>query len=241
MRVVAYIRVSSVGQVDAWGLDRQKAAVRKYATANGQRIVAWESDEGVSGTIEAVQRPGLSAAISRIGHGADAILIADLDRFARKLTVQETALALVWSAGGRVFTATAGEVLPEDPDDPSRNLIRQVMGAVIEYQKSDTVKKLRDGRRAKAAEGKHAVGIYPIGSQGTGKGKARDAGPNPAEQRAVDRIVALRRERKSYRQIIDVLQTEGYRPRSDKGANGDPVKAWSPMSVRSVAQRAGLA
>jgi len=229
MRVVGYLRVSSATQIDAWGLDRQESAIRAYARTHDHRIVAWERDEGVSGTIEGVDRPGLSAAIKRIGHGVEAILIADLDRFARKLTVQEAALAVVWKAGGRVLTATSGEVREDDPDDPSRTLIRQVMGAVIEFEKRQSVKRMRDGMIEKAKAGKKATGSYSYGWTGTGKGRERDAGPLPAEQQAVDRILALRAAGTSYRAICGVLDDEGFRPRR--------AERWLPMTVRRIAER----
>lgn len=54
----------------------------------------------------------------------------------------------MWRAGGHLFTATAREVRREDPDDPSRNLIRQVMGAVIEYEKNMSVTRMRHGKKA---------------------------------------------------------------------------------------------
>ena len=228
--VVAYMRVSSAGQIDAWGLDRQEAAIRQYARTHGLKITAWHRDEGRSGTLDVIDRPGLEAAIAEIGHGADAILIADLDRFARKLTVQEAALAVVWRAGGRVLTATSGEVHAEDPEDPSRNLIRQVMGAVIEYEKNTAVKRMRDGMRAKAATGRKATGSYAYGYQATGKGRARDAGPRADEQAAVARVVELRGEGASYREIAATLDAEGHRPRR--------AASWSAMAVRAVAQRA---
>lgn len=229
MRLIGYLRVSSAGQVDAWGLDRQEAAIRGWARTHGHRIVAWHRDEGVSGTVEAVDRPGLAAAIDELGAAADGIVVADLDRLARKLTVQETALAVIWRAGGRVFTATGGEVLQEDPDDPARTLVRQVMGAVIEYEKRQAVKRMRDGRRAKQLAGRHAVGQYAYGYRGDGKGRDRDAAPDPNEQRAVAKIVEMRRDGRSYRDIAAALDEMQIRPRR--------AQRWSAMSVRSVALR----
>lgn len=231
MRVIGYLRVSSAGQVDAWGLDRQEAAIRTWSRTSGHRIVAWHRDEGVSGTVEAVDRPGLAAAIDELGAAADGIVVADLDRLARKLTVQEAALAVIWRAGGRVFTATSGEVLQEDPDDPARTLVRQVMGAVIEYEKRQAVKRMRDGRRAKQLAGRHAVGQYAYGYRGEGKGRERDAAPEPEEQRAVALIVKRRAQGCSFRAIATELDAEGLKPRR--------AARWSAMSVRSVALRHG--
>lgn len=229
MRLLAYLRVSSVGQVDAWGLDRQEAAVKQYARVNDHRIVDWFRDEGVSGTIEAVDRPQLSAAIREIGPKASGILVADLDRFARSLTVQETALAVIWRAGGRVFTATSGEVHADDPDDPSRTLIRHVMGAVIEFEKRQAVKRMRGGMLAKAATGRKATGSYAYGYRGEGKGRERDARPNPPEQVTVARIITLRDTGASYRDICASLSAEGHHPK--RGTR------WLPMTVKRIYDR----
>lgn len=92
------------------------------------------------------------------------------------------------------------------------------------------MKRLRDGRTAKAAAGRKAVGAYAYGYTGDGKGRNRDATPDAAEQVAVARILALRAEGRSYRQIATLLDAEGLSPRR--------AARWSPMSVRNIAVRA---
>jgi DNA invertase Pin-like site-specific DNA recombinase len=77
--------------------------------------------------------------------------------------VQEATLALVWQRGTRVFAADTGEVHRDDPDDPMRTAIRQVMGVFAELDRKMVAKRLRDGRLAKAAAGRKAVGDYPFG------------------------------------------------------------------------------
>jgi hypothetical protein len=84
-----------------------------------------------------------------------------------------------------------GEVHRDDPDDPMRTAIRQVMGVFAELDRKLVAKRLRDGRLAKAAAGRKAVGDYPFGYAATGKGRDRDAGPIEAEQKAVARIVVF--------------------------------------------------
>jgi DNA invertase Pin-like site-specific DNA recombinase len=81
-----------------------------------------------------------------------------LDRLARDLIVQETLIAEVRKIGGQLFTTAAGEAahLADDPDDPSRKLIRQVLGAVNEYERSMIVLWMKSGRKIKAAKGGYA-------------------------------------------------------------------------------------
>ena len=175
-------------------------------------------------------RPGLACTLDAITTGVAAgIIVARLDRLARQLTVQEATLALVWQRGATVCAADTGEVHRDDPDDPMRTAIRQVMGVFAELDRKMVAKRLRDGRLAKAAAGRKAVGDYPFGYAAAGKGRERDAGPTEAEQKAVARIVELRRAGRSYREIASALDAEGHKPRR--------AACWSAAAVRNVALR----
>ena len=57
MNVIAYIRVSTDGQVgeDKFGLERQEEIIKEYCDKNDMVIVKWFRDEGESG---AKERPG---------------------------------------------------------------------------------------------------------------------------------------------------------------------------------------
>lgn len=230
MRLVAYLRVSSTGQLDGYGFDTQRQHITAWAKAHHHKIVA-EFTDSVTGKYDAPDRPGLTDALQMLRRPpqADGIIVGKLDRLARALTVQEAILALVWREGGTVFTAEDGEVRQDDPDDPMRTAIRQVQGVFAELDRKNVVKRLRDGRRAKAAEGRHAVGQYAYGYTGAGKGRERDAAPRDDEQRAVARIVELRRAGRPYRAIAATLDAEGLAPRR--------AASWSAMAVRNVAQR----
>jgi DNA invertase Pin-like site-specific DNA recombinase len=231
MDLVAYIRVSTQTQVDGFGLDMQERAVRKWAKANGHKVVAVCKDAGVSGTKEAVNRPGLSDALDmlRPPPRAMGIVVARLDRLARALTVQEAILQIAWRAGATVFTAEQGEVLEDDPDDPMRKAMRTMAGVFAELDREQINKRMRDGRKAKAATGRHSVGAYAFGYHGDGVGRDRDAAPLSDEQETVQRIVELRRAGRSYREIASTLDAEGLRPRI--------APTWSAMSVRNIATR----
>ena len=103
------------------------------------------------------------------------------------------------------------------------------MGVFAELDRKMVAKRLRDGRLAKAAAGRKAVGDYPFGYAAIGKGRERDAEPTKAEQRAVARIVELRRAGRSYREIAKALDTEGRKPRR--------AASWSAAAVRNVVLR----
>lgn len=224
LRLVAYLRVSTDTQAeDGYGLEVQEQAVRRWAKARGDRVVEIFTDEGVSGTVVALDREGLSSAIEAIERGdADAVLIPRLDRLARRLTVQEAVLAHVWNRGGRVFTVDAGEVLPDDPDDPMRTAMRQMMGVFAELDRAMITKRLRDGRRAKASKGGYVAGSPRFGWRAVGGELVRDE----VEQAVVERMVAMRSGGASLRAIAGALNAESIP--SKRGGR------WSPSSVSRV-------
>lgn len=233
MRLVAYIRVSSSGQLDAYGPDSQLADIRKWSRAHGHRIVDVKTDD-ITGKASITDRPALLECLQMLREPpkADGLVVANLGRLARELHVQEAILATVWNEHDKhVFAADQGEILQDDPDDPMRTAMRQVQGVFAQLDRAMVVKRLRDGRRMKADAGRHATGQYAYGTHGAGTGRERDAAPLETEQAAVSRIVELRRAGESYRSICAALDADGLKPRR--------AAAWSAMSVRNIAVRAG--
>jgi len=230
VKLVGYVRVSTATQVeDGLGLDVQKAAIRAWCKANGHKLVAVLADEGVSGAKELDDRPGLADALDIIrGTKAQGIVVPRLDRLARDLIVQETILAEVRRIGGEAFSTSPAEAsyLTDDPDDPSRKLIRQVLGAVSEYERSMVVLRLRNGRRRKAQTGGYASGAPAFGYE------ARDGDlvELEEEQFTVKRICDLRASGASLRAICSTLESEG---RSSKRGG----TSWQPMAVKRVLDR----
>lgn len=230
MRVIAYLRVSSDGQVEGYGLDAQKQAVERWCRANGHRLVRTVSDAGVSGATDALDRPGFGEVIAALLEGeAEGLALARLDRLARALTVQEASLAIVWRAGGRVFAADSGEILADDPEDPMRTALRQVVGVFAELDRRMVVKRLRDGRSIKSASGRKSVGSYAYGQRAGGRGRTRDAVQHPDEAVTVEEILRLRSSGESFRAIARAL--------NDRGISAKRGGMWHPMSVRSIVIR----
>lgn len=209
MKLIAYLRVSTDTQAEeGHGLDVQERMIRAWATRHRHTMVAWECDSGVSGTKPADQRPGLASVLLAVRNGeADGVVVRDLDRLAREVTVQEAVLAELWRRSDvRVFSVTTGEVLRDDPDDPMRTAMRQMMGVFAGLERRMLVKRLRDGRKAKAARGGHAVGPAPYGWLA----EAGELVPIPAEQRALKRMRKLHAQGLTTREIAETLAIEGH-------------------------------
>jgi DNA invertase Pin-like site-specific DNA recombinase len=76
----AYLRVSGKGQVDGDGFNRQLAAIKTCAAANDIKIVRVFREEGVSGTVENMNRPAWQELMATLhSNGVRTILIEKLD------------------------------------------------------------------------------------------------------------------------------------------------------------------
>ncbi|MGU3497632.1 recombinase family protein [Mycobacterium sp. C31M] len=235
-KLVAYLRVSTIEQAEhGFGLDSQRKAIRDAAKSLGARVVSWCADEGKSGALDATDRPGLTEALTLLRTGAaDGLIVRDLDRLARAVTVQEALLAEVWcNEGTAVFTASpATEVARDDPDDPMRTAMREMAGVFAGLERRLIAKRLRDGRRAKAAAGGHAIGATPYGWSSGKRSADNPSGalvPVPEEQAALLRMKSLAEQGKSTRQIAAALTDEGH-PTKRGGA-------WSGATVARILAR----
>src|SRR6185437_14911957 len=129
----AYLRVSGMGQVDGDGFTRQMEAINRYASPHGLSVIDSFRDEGVSGTKDLENRPALQNLLLAIDSGeVRTVLIERLDRLARDLMIQETILGDMRKRGITVISVIEPDLCS---DDPSRKLMRQIFGAIAEYDK----------------------------------------------------------------------------------------------------------
>ncbi len=229
MKLAAYVRVSTRGQAeDGLGAVDQERAIRAWAKRGGHTLCGAIRPEQASGTVPVEQRPGFVEVLNRIAGGqCDGLVVLNLGRIARLLTVQEAALAMVWAHGGRVFAVDAGEVLQDDPEDPMRTAIRQMMGVFHQLDKAMIVARLQGGRKIKADQGGYAYGSPAYGQAAD---RARHVlVDDPAEQAAIARIAELHQAGASLRSIAATLEREGHKPKRSA--------RWHPQKVKLVVDR----
>lgn len=187
---VSYLRVSSPGQVDGDGFDRQRETIERWRRCRPVDLeVAREfCERGVTGA--AFERPQLAELLVWCREMRDqqteqmkaamkdplklakqtnmgiqdgiTVLVERSDRLARENLTAELILREFRALDVKVVDCEAGIELTND-DDPSKVLIRQILQAVSEFEKSSIVKKLKRARDRKRAETGRCDGAKPYG------------------------------------------------------------------------------
>jgi DNA invertase Pin-like site-specific DNA recombinase len=216
-QAVAYLRTSSAANVgaDKDSEKRQRAAIEAYARSAGIEIVDTFYDAAVSGADPIQERQGFAAMLERIqGNGVRTIIVETASRFARDLMVQEVGYTLLKERGIELIAADSPSSFLDDT--PTAKLIRQVLGAVAEFDKAMTVAKLRAARDRKRV------------ATGRCEGRKSHAELKPE---LVRQVKLLRRRRpkggqRSLREISKELASQGV-----LNTNGRP---FSPSSIKAI-------
>ena len=159
-KAVAYLRTSSRTNVgaDKDSEKRQRAAIEGFAKAAGYEVTETFYDAAVSGADPVSERTGFAEMLERLmSNGARTIIIESPDRFARDLMVQLAGHDMLKAKGISLVAASAPTHFVEDT--PTAILVRQVLGAIAEFEKTTLVAKLAAARRRKRiATGKKVEG-----------------------------------------------------------------------------------
>jgi DNA invertase Pin-like site-specific DNA recombinase len=160
---VAYLRTSSAANVgsDKDSDKRQRAAIEAFANRAGFTIVAEYYDAAVSGADHIDQRPGFVEMLQRLAtNGARTIIVESPDRFARDLAVQLAGHDMLKSLGISIIPASAPDFFTEDT--PTAVLVRQVLGAISQFEKASAVAKLAAARKRKREQEGRCEGRKPL-------------------------------------------------------------------------------
>jgi DNA invertase Pin-like site-specific DNA recombinase len=149
-KAVAYIRTSSAANVgpEKDSDKRQQQAIIAYAKSARLELVGEFTDAAVSGADHIETRPGFTAMLAYIAsNGARTIIVETASRFARDLMVQEVGFAKLQALGIKLVAADSPHSFLDDT--PTSKLIRQILGAVSEFDKAMIVAKLKGARERK--------------------------------------------------------------------------------------------
>ena len=194
-KVHSYLRVSSESQITGDGFPRQRESINRFIKRNRMELVTEFRDEGVSGVM--FDRPGLTDLfVSLKSNGVKKVVIENSSRLSRDLIVGETLLNEFKKIGVTVVTSDGTILTDTNDDDPSKKMIRQILGVFSEFEKSCLVQKLRVSRiRMKKSKGV-CEGRKPFGSR-------------PGETDIINKIKLLRHEGNSVKGIVEILKNQG--------------------------------
>jgi len=214
-----YLRVSGNGQLDGDGETRQRETISTFASRKGFRVIRWFFDGAVSGEVDAVERPEFGEMLLMAGEATSRVILVErADRLARTLMVCEFACAEARKQEVQIIDCSSDTDLTNS-DDPTRVLIRQVMGAVAEFNKNVMVKRLAAARNRKRESGRRCEGRKPYGNQ------------NDEQLFIVTQILKYRdEERLSWNQIARKLKTNQFK-------SPDGTFYWSRYTVRDIYER----
>ena len=203
----AYLRVSGKAQVEGDGFDRQLIACESYAKQHSLQIVSVFREEGVSGTKAMEDRPALLDLMETVKESGGTVIIEKLDRLARDLMVSESILADFARKSITVISVAEPDLCSSEP---TRILMRQMMSAFAQYEKSMIVSKLRSSRQRMKAK--------------LGKCEGQKAyGHTPEEQAVIARMRVLRAEGMHFYTIAAQLTSAGIVARSGKPWHGSSI------------------
>ena len=207
-----YVRVSGLGQLDGDGFPRQIAAIKAHAAKNGLKLVKIYKEEGVCGEIETLDRPAWSEMMVALhSNGVKTVIIEKLQRMARSVYVQESAIMDFKKHGFELVSVHEPDLMSNDPE---RVMFRQIMAVFNQYDKCQTVLRLRAARIRMKARGERCEGRIPFGDASYKPKQGSE--PRIAETVVIARMQALRSAGLSYKAIADQLNQEGFTTRYGK-------------------------
>lgn len=209
----AYLRCSDRTQIEGDTWDRQMSAINKWLAANPEydRVCVYV-ELGVCGALE--DRPALAQMLIDLEEGAvDSVVIEKLDRLARDLMIQEN----IFREFKRLHVTLISVFEPDlCSDDPTRKMIRVILGAVAEWDRAMISYRTRAARERMRARGERCEGRKPYGHR-------------EGEKATLNLMVDMYLSGKTPTEIAGVLNRAGHRPR--KGS------FWFPASVRKILRR----
>ncbi len=203
-RAIAYARFSSDLQRSE-SIDAQVRAIKKYCEANDFVLLAVYADKGISGTSD--NRPEFQRMIAEASKSkVDAVIVHKLDRFARNRYDSAFYKNILKKSNVRLIS-----VLENLQDTPESVILESVIEGMNEYYSLNLSREVRKGLQENALECKVTGGPPALGYSVDPNTKKYVI--NPYEAEAVKLIFKMYLDGYSYTEIIDTLNSKGYKTR----------------------------
>jgi DNA invertase Pin-like site-specific DNA recombinase len=230
--IVGYIRFSTIDQKKGYGTDIQRREIEQFAATRGWRLNAFYIDEALSGAEK--NRADFDRLLQDCRAGRiTVVIVASLCRFARSVRFAEN---FFHELGKRGVTVCFADLPYYNGDDDKDVMRRQLDEVWAEYDRKRIIKRLKDGREARARSGKLGGGNLPYGyvrlETLEGGRRAKRIETNEDEADVIRSIFALDGQGRTTTQIANTLNEQGSRRR-----NGEP---WTARQVRKIVTRRAL-
>lgn len=228
MQAVAYIRVSTLGQVqDGVSLDTQRAKIAAWCSLNDYELVLTFEDAGISGA-SADRRPGLQRALDAACSRKAALIVHSLSRLARSTVDALTISQRLHRAGAELVSLS--EKL--DTTTSAGKMVFRMLAVLAEFERDQIAERTRAAMQHLRRLGKRISRYAPFGWDLSPDGDVLT--PNEAEQEVIRVVVRLRIEGLTLRGIADELEIRGI-PTKLGG------RRWSAKVLRDLILRQGTA
>ncbi len=226
MQAIGYVRCSTREQTDSGlTIEIQRAQIERWARDHHARLVRVFADEGVSGGVAIDKRPGLLAALEAV-HQDSVLVVAKRDRLARDAFLAAWLEKEVGQRRGRILSL-AGE--GTDGDNPADQLMRRLVDAFSEYERSVIRARTRTAMQHKRRNGQR-VGTVPYGYDLADDGITLIE--NVKEQSVITDIGAMRAGGATFTKIAAELGRRNVRTKAGRAT-------WEPQTVRRILARQG--
>lgn len=216
MKAVAYIRVSTINQVeDGVSLELQRTKVEAWAQLHDAELLDVVGDEGLSA--KSINRPGLQRAVELAKRNRAALVVYSLSRLSRSTRDTLHLVAELERAGCELVSLSE----KIDTSSAGGRMVFRMLSVLNEFEREQLAERTRAAMQHLKAQGR-VVGSVPHGYARNGD----ELVLNVAEQRVVDLAQQLRDKGMSLRAISDEL--------ASRGAFNRVGRPFNPKSVRSM-------
>jgi site-specific DNA recombinase len=222
MIAVGYARVSTASQSEEGiSLEAQQHRIQCWCQANGYQLqqVFVEARSAA----RADNRPQLQVALSKACQAKAVLVVFSLSRLARS-TKDALLISERLDKAGADLVSLSERI---DSTSPMGKMVFRLLAAISEFEKDQLVERTRLAMAHLRQLNKRISNLIPLGYDLAPDGQTLIE--NPAEQKTVKEIMALRQQGLSLVQIARQMEREGVRTKNGAG--------WYPSTVARILAR----
>lgn len=214
MQAWAYLRVSSLEQIDGYGLATQQTAIEEYCAKNGIELAGVYSDAGVSGTAgkmaeteDDLKRPEFGKMLTNTA--VKTIIVKHTSRLWRDDNARFV-ISMALRKRGIQIIAIDQPTFSLDAGTPVDKFVSTIFTAIDELDKNMTVTRMWSGIQTKIEGGERGCGNTPIGYQWAVEGKKKVVIIDQTTSALVKVIFSKYLELQSINAVATWLNDHGY-------------------------------